>query len=106
MYFVLLDDHWVLVVVAVRGDVNHPLHTDVPRAHECVPVQARAARRGGIIVVDELEELLVVLRQALDIVQRIVTACEDVARINADAQARVLELEDELHKVSVGRKRL
>lgn len=94
------------MVVAVGGDVNHPFHADVPRAHEGVAVQARAARRGGIVVVDELEELLVVLRQALDIVQRVVSAGEDVARINADAQARILELEDELHEVGVGRESL
>ena len=52
---------------------------------------------------DELQELLIVLCQALDIVQRLVATCEDVASVNTDAQPWVLNLEDELDKSLIGR---
>ena len=55
---------------------------------------------------DEFQELLIVLCQALNIVQRLVTACEDVASVDADAQPWVLNLKDELDEGLIGRQRL
>ena len=94
------------MVVADLRNLRHFLHSHMARTHKGVAVKVRPARRCRIIVVDQLQELLVVGCNTLDVVNRAVAACKDVAAVNTDPQPLILKAQYELDKLRVGLERL
>ncbi len=76
----------------------HGPHSNLSRAHIGVTVHTRAARRSRVIVVNQFEQVRA-FREGPNILKRIVSAGEHVARINTGTKTRVREA---LHKVHEG----
>ena len=67
----------------------------------CVTVCTRAAGRGTVVIVDELQERRIATEHLTDIVVRCMSAGEDVTCVDADAEARVCEARNEVYKLIV-----
>ena len=76
-------------------DRAHLLDANLALAAEGVTIQTGAARRSAVVEVDEPRQSRMGGEEALQVGQRIVAAGEDVTRVDADAEARVVDLCDE-----------
>ena len=85
--------------MAVPADLGHLLNSNVSHANEGVAVQAGSTRGRRVVKVDQTEELLIVLSDALNILKWTDTCSKDVAGVDADTEARILELQNELNEV-------
>lgn len=95
----LLNQHRHLVAMTVPTYLSHLIDADVSHTNECVSVHAGSTWGRRVVKVDKSEELLIVLGDALNVLEGLDSSSKDVTGIHADAEARVLELEHELNEV-------